>query len=115
MLKKIKETILDKKIIVIVRGVESEKLIPLAEAMYDGGIRLLEITYSADSSVSDEDIAANIKEFSLKSSFIFLMRHYVMNSTNKSVLYKIFRFGGGTGMATKNMFNHFLMNSPFDT
>ena len=61
MLKKIKETILDKKIIVIVRGVESEKLIPLAEAMYDGGIRLLEITYSADSSVSDEDIAANIK------------------------------------------------------
>ena len=61
MLKKIKETILDKKIIVIVRGVESEKLIPLAEAMYDGGIRLLEITYSADGSVSDEDTAANIK------------------------------------------------------
>lgn len=61
MLKKIKETILDKKIIVIVRGVQSEKLIPLAEAMYDGGIRLLEITYSADGSVSDEDTAANIK------------------------------------------------------
>lgn len=61
MLKKIKETILDKKIIVIVRGAQSEKLIPLAEAMYDGGIRLLEITYSADGSVSDEDTAANIK------------------------------------------------------
>ena len=48
------------KIIVIVRGVESEKLIPLAEAMYQGGIRLLEITYSANGKVSDEQMAANI-------------------------------------------------------
>lgn len=49
------------KMIVIVRGVEREKLIPLAEAMYDGGIRLMEITYSADKSVSDEDTAKNIE------------------------------------------------------
>ena len=51
----------NEKIIVIVRGVESEKLIPLAEALYDGGIRLMEITYSADKSVSDEDTAKNIE------------------------------------------------------
>ncbi len=49
------------KIVVIVRGVESEKLIPLAEAMYEGGIRLMEITYSANGSVSDEDTAKNIE------------------------------------------------------
>lgn len=49
------------KIIVIVRGVESKKLIPLAEAMCDGGVRLLEITYSADGKVSDEETAENIK------------------------------------------------------
>ena len=49
------------KIIVIVRGVEREKLIPLAEAMYEGGIRLLEITYSANGKVSDEDTAENIR------------------------------------------------------
>ena len=55
------ETILDKKIVVIVRGVESEKLIPLAEAIYDGGIRLMEITYSADGKISDEETAKNIK------------------------------------------------------
>ena len=48
------------KIIVIVRGVEREKLIPLAEAMYQGGIRLLEITYSANGSVSDEETADRI-------------------------------------------------------
>lgn len=52
------------KIVVIVRGVAREKLIPLAEAMYDGGIRLLEVTYSADGSVSDEETAANIKMLS---------------------------------------------------
>lgn len=49
------------KIIIIVRGVEREKLIPLAEAMYQGGIRLLEITYSANGKVSDEDTAENIR------------------------------------------------------
>ena len=52
------------KIVVIVRGVESEKLIPLAEAMYEGGIRLMEITYSANGSVSDEDTAKNIQMLS---------------------------------------------------
>ncbi len=49
------------KIIVIVRGVEKEKLIPLAEALYKGGIRFLEITYSADKSVSDTETADRIK------------------------------------------------------
>ncbi len=55
------KSVLDRKLIAIVRGVEKEKLIPLAEAMYEGGIRLLEVTYSANGSVSDEDTAANIK------------------------------------------------------
>ena len=45
------------KLIVIVRGIEKEKLIPLAEAMYAGGVRLLEITYSANGQVSDEETA----------------------------------------------------------
>ena len=50
------------KMIVIVRGVESDKLIPLAEAMYEGGIRLLEITYDQSGKVSDETTAENIKK-----------------------------------------------------
>ena len=40
---------------------EKEKLIPLAEAMYAGGIRLLEVTYSANGIVSDEETAEGIK------------------------------------------------------
>ncbi len=48
------------KIITIVRGVEKEKLIPLAEAMYEGGIRLLEITYDATGATPDAQTAENI-------------------------------------------------------
>ena len=51
----------ENKIIVIVRGVEREKLVPLAQAMYDGGIRLVECTYDATGKVSDQEIAANIE------------------------------------------------------
>lgn len=55
------ERVKKNKIIVIVRGVAKEKLIPLAKAMYDGGIRLIECTYQANGSISDEEIADNIK------------------------------------------------------
>ena len=61
MREQIIQTVENEKIIVIVRGVEREKLVPLAEAMYEGGIRLLEITYSANGSVSDEDTAESIR------------------------------------------------------
>lgn len=43
------------------RSIGSDKLIPLAEAMYNGGIRLLEVTYSADGHISDEDTAESIR------------------------------------------------------
>ena len=49
------------RLIVIVRGIPSEGLIPLEEAMYEGGVRLLEITYSANGSTTDEQTAKNIK------------------------------------------------------
>ncbi|MBR1969452.1 MAG: bifunctional 4-hydroxy-2-oxoglutarate aldolase/2-dehydro-3-deoxy-phosphogluconate aldolase [Clostridia bacterium] len=56
--------IIKNKIIVIVRGVEKEKLIPLATAMYNGGIRLIELTYSADGKVSDSETASCINMLS---------------------------------------------------
>jgi 2-dehydro-3-deoxyphosphogluconate aldolase/(4S)-4-hydroxy-2-oxoglutarate aldolase len=62
MQNKIIEEIIKEKLVVIVRGVESEKLISVAEAIYKGGIRFMEITYSADGSISDEETAENIKK-----------------------------------------------------
>lgn len=58
------QRILDEKIIVIVRGIEREKLLPLTEAMYAGGIRLLEITYSAKGTPADTETAECIRMLS---------------------------------------------------
>lgn len=52
------------KIVVIVRGIPSEKLIPMAEAMYEGGIRLMEITYDAKGVTTDEQTAESIRMLS---------------------------------------------------
>lgn len=58
------EAVKKEKIVVIVRGIPSEKLIPMAEAMYEGGIKLMEITYDAKGVISDEETAENIKKLS---------------------------------------------------
>jgi 2-dehydro-3-deoxyphosphogluconate aldolase/(4S)-4-hydroxy-2-oxoglutarate aldolase len=52
-------SILSEKLIAIVRGVKTADLIPTAEAMYRGGVRVLEITYSANGAVSDEETAVD--------------------------------------------------------
>ena len=62
MRSRIIDAINEHKIVAIVRGVPREKLVLLAEALYEGGIRLLEITYSADGRVSDTDTAESIAE-----------------------------------------------------
>ena len=51
----------EEKIITIIRGVEREKLLPLAEALYDGGIRMLELTYDAKGIVPDIENAKSIE------------------------------------------------------
>lgn len=54
--------ILEEKIVVIVRGIANDKIIPLAEAMYEGGIRALEITYNASNMDENAEVAGNIKK-----------------------------------------------------
>lgn len=54
--------ILEEKLVVIVRGIKSEAIIPLAEAMYAGGIRALELTYNASNPAEDEEVAENIRK-----------------------------------------------------
>ena len=56
-----REAVKKEKIVVIVRGVPAERLIPLAEAMYAGGIRLLEITFDATGKTSPEETAMAIQ------------------------------------------------------
>ena len=54
------ELIEQEKIIVILRGIPREKLLPLVSAMYEGGIRLVELTYDACGNIPDEEIADRI-------------------------------------------------------
>ena len=56
--------LLNEKIVVIVRGVDHKKLIPLAEALYKGGIKFLEVTFSADGSITDQETAESINKLS---------------------------------------------------
>lgn len=58
---KIIQKILNEKVIVIVRGLSREDLIPFAEAVYAGGIRLLEVTYDAAGLIPDEETADRIR------------------------------------------------------
>ena len=50
----------DEKVIVIVRGVDKKDILELAEAMYAGGIRLIECTYDARGITPDEETAQKI-------------------------------------------------------
>lgn len=51
----------EEKIIAIVRGVAKEKLIPLAQALFNGGIRIIECTYDASGRIRDEETASYIE------------------------------------------------------
>ncbi len=54
-------TILREKLIVILRGIPEDALLPLASAMYEGGVRLLEVTFDASAPASDRKTAAQIR------------------------------------------------------
>ena len=58
------QKILEEKIIIIVRGLEGEALMQLAEALCEGGIRFMEITYAADKEETDEAVAQTIRTLS---------------------------------------------------
>ena len=55
------------KIIVIVRGIKKEQILPTAQALYEGGIRLIEVTFDQTGKIPAADTQAMIatiaKEF----------------------------------------------------
>ncbi|MCI8387184.1 MAG: bifunctional 4-hydroxy-2-oxoglutarate aldolase/2-dehydro-3-deoxy-phosphogluconate aldolase [Clostridiales bacterium] len=58
---KIINTINETRIIAILRGIPSEQLCDVLDAIYDGGIRLAEITFDSTRTVSDLDTIKNIE------------------------------------------------------
>ena len=55
------QSISDNKLIAIIRSVDEDKLVPLAEALYNGGVRLMELTYDNMGKTSDRSTAQNGK------------------------------------------------------
>ena len=51
----------ENKIIVIMRGFTTEQLLRAVDAMYKGGIRLVEVTFDQAGVTSDETTASNIR------------------------------------------------------
>lgn len=49
------QAILEHKIIVIIRGIDTDKLLPTAEALIKGGIKLIEVTFNHSSSDTVEE------------------------------------------------------------
>lgn len=48
------------RLVVILRNMPSEYVLPLTEAMYEGGVRMLEVTFDQKKRISDEEVAENI-------------------------------------------------------
>ena len=59
---KIVKSIYEGKIVAILRGVPEEQLLPIAEALYEGGIRMIECTFDH---LKEDCIAANCRMISL--------------------------------------------------
>ncbi|MCQ2477959.1 MAG: bifunctional 4-hydroxy-2-oxoglutarate aldolase/2-dehydro-3-deoxy-phosphogluconate aldolase [Clostridia bacterium] len=56
----IKDCIEKERLIVIIRGVEKEKIIPVLTALYENGVRLAEITFDQSGKTSDKETAEKI-------------------------------------------------------
>ena len=57
MKERIIQEILEKKIISIVRGVEPDKIVRIAEALYEGGVTLIEVTFNQKNPASWQETA----------------------------------------------------------
>ncbi len=60
------EAIRQYKIVAIVRGVQCEKMLPLADALYEGGIRLMEVTFDQRSEAGKQETLSSIELLSQK-------------------------------------------------
>ncbi|HZG58299.1 bifunctional 4-hydroxy-2-oxoglutarate aldolase/2-dehydro-3-deoxy-phosphogluconate aldolase [Paenibacillus sp.] len=59
--RQVKDQVLEHKVIAIVRGVEASRILPTVKALYDGGIRLVEVTIDQDQADAVQRTAAKIQ------------------------------------------------------
>ena len=82
------EKIKDEKLIAIVRGIESEKCLKVADALYEGGFRLVEITFDPKRRESWTTTAAAIsaiKENNIPSVLKSMYSRYSLSGVTKNI------------------------------
>lgn len=62
--KRVIEAVYSEKLIAILRGLAKEDYIPVVQALYDGGIRIVEVPFDASGKRSDTETAEIIRELS---------------------------------------------------
>ncbi len=60
-MKDTKKIINENKIIAILRGIALKDILPTAQALYDGGIKLMEVTFNQSSETGEKDTFESIK------------------------------------------------------
>lgn len=68
----IMQEVLDKKIIAIVRGVSSRDILPVAQALLDGGVSMMEITFDQTSAAGCAETLSSLE--AVKTKFAGVMR-----------------------------------------
>ncbi len=66
MREKIIKQVEDEKVIAIIRGIEPEKCLKVAQALYDGGIRMVEVTFDQKDVEKQKNTADSIRIISEK-------------------------------------------------
>ena len=99
MISDVKDAIYKYKIIAIVRGVDASKCLNVARALYDGGIRLLEITYNQSDPSSFSTAADSVSALSEE----FKGRMFIGSGTvTKPELVDLTAKAGGTFIVAPN-------------
>ena len=60
----IEKKILDSKIIAIIRGIDSDKILPTCKSLYEGGVDCIEVTFNQSSKTCIEDTESAIMSIS---------------------------------------------------
>jgi len=85
--------ILDKRIISIVRGVEPDKMVRIAEALYEGGVTMIEVTFNQKNLDSWQETEPSLP---LRPPFCrMLLSRFLMKSRNLNSLRKKTDYGSG--------------------
>lgn len=87
-MKNLSDEIKENKIIAIIRGVKPEDIAETAKALYDGGIRLMEVTFNQSSKNGEQDTYESIKAICENFQDVYVGAGTVMTEKQVEIAHK---------------------------